>query len=414
MTPEQISVITATIPVLEQNGKIITETFYRNMMTAHPELNNVFNITNQKTGHQAKVLAGALYSYAANINNLEALDPMLELVCQKHASLHITPDQYDIVGKYLIEAMQEVLGDGFTPTVHDAWSAAYGQLAAVMIQKESSLYDQGNEWRDWRDFRISRVSRESDEVASFYLSPVDGKPLPSFVPGQYVSVRLNIPNLGYMQARQYSMSDAPSPEYYRISVKQERSQTFTPGLLSNVLHDIKGPGQIMKVSHPRGDFCLDIARGSSPTVLLAGGIGITPLLSMFKFLTRETASEVKRPIHLIYATRNASSRAFFDEITEANRKDKQAKVTYFVESPQAIDKAGVDYHHVGRLNLQRLDARQDLFVDNASTGYYICGPTQFLNAVKRSLVQKGVESSNIKMEVFGAGGFVETKPQAHL
>jgi nitric oxide dioxygenase len=413
MSPEQVSIISATVPVLERYGQNITETFYRNMLAAHPELKSVFNMTNQQTGHQAKVLAGALYAYAKNIHNLEALGPMLELVCHKHASLHITADQYDIVGKYLIEAMQEVLGANFTSSVQDAWTAAYAQLAKIMIQKEASLNGQHEEWKDWRDFRIVTISRESDEISSFYLSPVDGKPLPTFVPGQYVSVSVYVPQLGYMQARQYSMSDVPSTEYYRISVKQERGQQFPPGVLSNVLHDIRAPGQIVKVSHPRGIFFLSTVRETSPIVLIAGGVGITPLLSMLKFLT-STTSTIKRPIHLIYATRTTAARAFFKEITNISRSNAVVRVTFFVGSPGAGDKAGCDYHHEGRLDLQRLDVQQDLFLNDTQTEYYICGPSPFLEMVRRFLLVQRVESSNIKMEVFGAGGFVETTSQAHL
>lgn len=413
MTPEQISVITRTVPALEQYGQRITKVFYRNMLAAHPELKCVFNMTNQHTGHQANVLAEALYAYAANIHNLEVLGPMLELVCQKHASLHITPDQYNIVGKYLIEAMQEVLGDNFTPDVQDTWSAAYGQLAGLMIQKERSLYDQHKEWKDWRDFRIVTISRESDEISSFYLSPVDKKPLPLFIPGQYVSVRTLVPQFGYSQARQYSMSEVPLSTYYRISVKREEGQRFPPGLLSNILHDLEAPGQIVQVSHPGGEFYLNSANEGFPIVLIAGGVGITPLLSMLKCLA-STSSAQKRPVHLLYATRTTAARAFFKEITEVTKSDALLRVTYFVESPVASDQLGKDYHYVGRIDLQCLDAQLDLFFNNQRTEYYICGPSPFLQAVKVSLISRGVEPSRIKMEVFGAGGFVETSPQPHL
>lgn len=413
MTPEQIAVIAQTLPFLEQYGESITKAFYRNMLAAHPELKSVFNMTNQQNGHQAKVLAGALYAYGATLNNLDALGPMLELICHKHASLQITADQYDIVGLYLIKAMKEVLGDDFTPNVQDAWTSAYGQLASLMIQKESSLYGQHEEWKDWRDFRIVTIFRESEEISSFYLFPVDSKPLPTFVPGQYVSVRVYVPEMGYMQARQYSMSDIPSSKYYRISVKKERGQRFAPGVLSNALHDIDAPGEIVQVSHPGGDFLLNSIRERTPIVLIAGGVGITPLLSMLKFLT-STGSTVQRPVHLIYATRTTAARAFFKEIIEASRSDATARVTFFVEFPEASDKAGSDYHHLGRIDLQRLDAHRDLFLSDPLTEYYICGPSPFLKMVKNSLLNKRVKSSKIRMEVFGAGGFVETNSQARL
>ncbi|GFF93019.1 hypothetical protein IFM53868_07045 [Aspergillus udagawae] len=415
MTPEQVSVITKTVPVLEKYGETITRVFYKSMFAAHPELKSVFNITRQHTGHQPKILAEALHAYAANINSLEVLEPTLELVCHKHASLQITPDQYDIVGKFLIDAMREVLGDIFTSDVQDAWTAAYGQLSGLMIQKESSLYGQNEEWKDWRDFRIVNISRESDEISSFYLRPVDGKPLPPYLPGQYVSVRACVPQLGHFQARQYSMSETPLRNYYRISVKRERGQQSVPGLMSNVLHDFAAPGQIVQVSHPRGQFVLSSVHESSPIVLIAGGVGITPLLSMWKFLG-SAASSTKRPVHLAYATRTTAARAFFKEVTDATRSNALFRATYFVEYPAVNDQIGRDYHHAGRIDLQRLDAHWDLFLNDPRTAYYICGPSSFLKAVKSSLLVQGVESPRIKMEVFGAGGFVEPtpKPRPHL
>ena len=115
LSPSQIALIKATGPVLLEHGTTITEVFYKNMLGAHPELNNVFNLPNQRNGHQQRSLATALFAYATNINNLGALGPAVELICHKHVSLCIQPDQYHIVGKHLIEAMGEVLGDALTP-----------------------------------------------------------------------------------------------------------------------------------------------------------------------------------------------------------------------------------------------------------------------------------------------------------
>ncbi|KAJ6190875.1 Globin [Penicillium mononematosum] len=396
MTPEQTELITKTVPVVDQYGQEITRVFYKNMLAAHPELYSVFNKTNQDTGHQAKVLAKALYAYAANIRNLEALGPMVELVSHKHVSLEITPNQYNIVGKYLIGAMQEVLGVNFTENIQEAWTAAYGQLAGIMIQKEASLYDQHDEWKGWKDFRVTDISRESDEISSFYLSLSMGSPFR----------RLFL-------ARQYSMSDLPSPTYYRISVKREHGQQFAPGLLSNTLHEFETPGKTVQVSHPRGNFLLKGVHDRSPVVLIAGGVGITPLLCMLKSLT-STAPNMERHVHLVYATRTTSARAFFTEIMEIGRRNPTVKLAFFVECPGESDQAGKDYHHIGRIDLRRLGMQQDLFIDDFNTRYYICGPSPFLETVKRSLLSQGVTSTRINMEIFGAGGFDATKPQEHL
>ncbi|CRG86105.1 hypothetical protein PISL3812_03108 [Talaromyces islandicus] len=408
MTPEQIKIISQTVPVVRQHGETITTVFYKDMLHAHPELNTVFNSTHQKTGHQAKALAAALYAYAANIENLGVLGPTLELICQKHASLYITPDQYEIVGKFLLEAMQKVLNTAFTTQVRDAWTSAYWQLADLMIKKESALYEQSPDWSTWRNFRIAKIVPESTEIKSFYLEPVDRKPLPKFIPGQYISIRLNVPRLGYIQARQYSLSDKPNSSCYRISVKREDGQHITSkgpetedasGYISNILHGMK-VGNEVQLSHPRGDFFLQDEKSTHPVVLIAAGVGITPLLSMFTQIA-ENMDQVQRKVHIIHAARNSASRAFKDTIQKLAEGRSNIKATFFVENPEDGD---ADHTHVGRVDLHRLHAQNDLFLNDSETEFYICGPPPFMQGLKDSLLQLGVDQRRIHMELFGTGG----------
>lgn len=102
LTPEQVQVIKATVPVLAQHGEAITIKFYADMLEAHPELKNVFNNTHQATGHQPRALAGSLYAYASNIDDLGKLSPAVELICNKHASLYIRPEHYAIADILLL------------------------------------------------------------------------------------------------------------------------------------------------------------------------------------------------------------------------------------------------------------------------------------------------------------------------
>ena len=142
LSPSQAATIKATVPVLAAHGLTITTQFYANILNAHPELKHIFNNTHQATGHQSRALAGALYAYAANIDNLGVLSPALELICHKHVSLFIRPEQYDVVGYHLIETMKNVLGDAATPEIVKAWNAAYWHLADIMIGKESHMYSE--------------------------------------------------------------------------------------------------------------------------------------------------------------------------------------------------------------------------------------------------------------------------------
>ncbi|KAJ5261164.1 hypothetical protein N7478_011759 [Penicillium angulare] len=409
LTPDQVQLIKATVPVLVEHGNTITTVFYENLLRENPDLNNVFNTPNQRNGHQPRALAGSLFAYASNIDNLGALSPAVELICHKHASLYIQPEAYAIVGKYLIEAMGQVLGDALTPEIKDAWGVAYWQLANIMIGREKQIYESNDGWTDWRDFKISDKVKESDEITSFYLTPVDGKPLPAFRPGQYISVQVYVPELKYLQPRQYSLSDKPSPNYYRISVKKEKGPDASdsnaaahPGYVSNVLHDSINKGDLIKVSHPGGDFFLANDEVSSPVVLISAGVGLTPLTSMLNTLTSKPGLS-DRKLHFIHGSRTSSARAFKDHVSALPQQFPNLKTTFFTSQPSGEDKEGVHYNYAGRVDLSKLDSK-DLFVDVPETSYYICGPETFMTDIEASLKAQGVSADRIKMELFGTGG----------
>jgi nitric oxide dioxygenase len=412
LTPNQLQLIKATVPVLVEHGQAITTVFYKNMLAAHPELNNVFNVPNQRNGHQPRALAGALFAYAANIDNLGALGPAVELICHKHASLYIQPAQYEIVGEFLLEAMGEVLGDALTPEIKEAWGVAYWQLADIMIGREKQIYQESKGWTDWREFKITDKVQESEEITSFYLAPIDGQPLPAFQPGQYISVQINVPELECLQPRQYSLSDQHSQDYYRISVKKEKGLPATnaaaathPGYVSNLLHDKYNKGDIIKVSHPCGDFFLSATavEPTTPVVLLSAGVGLTPMTSILNTLTSKSAS-AERKLHFIHGARTSGARAFKDHIAQLKKSHANLQATFFTSHPAESEQQGVDFDHVGRVDLSKLDASKDLFVDAPTTEYYICGPEKFMTDVQAALKEKGVSADRIKMELFGTGG----------
>ncbi|KAF2089417.1 flavohemo protein [Saccharata proteae CBS 121410] len=414
LTPSQAGIIKATVPILAEHGKTITTTFYENLLRDNPSLNNVFNTANQANGHQPRALATALYAYAANIDDLGALSPALELICHKHASLYIRPEQYDIVGTYLLAAMKEVLGDALTPDVLDAWTAAYTQLANVMIGQEAQLYHEAEGWTDWRDFRISRKERESEDITSFYLVPADGGKLPRFEPGQYVSVGTEVPGRGYFQARQYSLSDAPGKEYYRISVKKDSgispatnnpNSPAHPGFLSNHLHTSTSTGTILSLSHPAGPFHLPASLPpTTPIVLISAGVGITPLLSIFNTLT-PPSSPSPNPITLIHGARSAVHRPFTQHLRRTAASQENVRVALFASAPGATEVQGQDYDHSGRVDLEQLcgDEADLLWLGSKETRYMVCGPEGFMRGVGAWLEGRGVEGERVLMELFGTG-----------
>ncbi|KAF2434567.1 globin-like protein [Tothia fuscella] len=413
LTAEQTRLVKSTVPVLKEHGTTVTKLFYDNLLDAHPELKNIFNEANQVHLHQPKALAHAVYAYAAHLDDLGALSATVELIAHKHASLYVQPEHYAIVGKYLLEAMQQVLGEAMTPELLDAWTAAYFQLADIFVKKEKGMYETAaKRWTDWKDFRITKKIVESDEITSFYLEPVDEglKPLPKFLPGQYISVQMEVPILGHDQTRQYSLSDAPWPNHYRISVKREggldphaAGSKAHPGLVSNILHDNKNVGDTVRVSHPRGDFFMEPAHAGddSPLVFISGGVGLTALTSILNSLV---AGHATREISWLHAARTSDARAFTQHVRDIEKARKNVHTVFFDATPKKEHIQGKDYDHEGRMDLTKLDRELELHLSDPKTEYFVCGAPSFMVNMEKALMGYGVNSDRIKMELFGTGG----------
>ncbi|WVQ83400.1 hypothetical protein IAT38_005541 [Cryptococcus sp. DSM 104549] len=416
LTEAQKALITATVPVLAEHGLAITTHFYKNMILAHPELRDVFSESSQKLGHQPQALAAAVYAYAANINDLTPLLPVVERIAYKHTSLHITAEQYGIVGKHLIQAIVDILGDAVTPEIGDAWYNGYWNLAHIFINRERDIYSASvasGGWEGWKKFKVDKRVKESDEITSFYFKPVDGtdKPLPTFNPGQYIAVSLDIPGLGYKQARQYSLSDAPNGEYYRISVKREDGVPVPtpsnpqvpahPGWMSNVLHKSLQEGDLVDLAPPYGDFFYTPSPSSpnAPLVLLSAGVGQTPLMSI---LNHQLASgSDKKPITYVTVAKDEGRHAFKEYLKEVAREHENVDSKVFYSAPGWGTWARRDYDFGGRMDLEAV--RGYLHLEDPETEYFLCGPGRFMVSQSNVLEKLGVDKKRIHYEMFEAG-----------
>ncbi|ETS80941.1 hypothetical protein PFICI_08470 [Pestalotiopsis fici W106-1] len=401
LTPSQLAIVKSTAPVLKEKGEEITTLFYKNMIGAHPELHNIFNQTGQTTGAQPRALAGAVFSYASHVDDLGRLRALVERIAHKHVSLMVQPEQYEIVGKYLIEAVATVLGDAVTAEVADAWTAAYGALADVFIHREKDIYAGHDDWKGWRPFKIQKKVPETPQITSFYLVPKDGKALPSFQPGQYISLRLFVPEFGYMQPRQYSLSDAHQSGCYRISVKKESGKAPTlPGWISNALHNKYKEGDIVELTHPTGDFFVSIGPSeTTPIVLISAGVGVTPMMSI---LNSAVSAGSRRPIAWIQGAHSTELQPFGDYVQEicTNHHNVQASIFRTISAPSLSEHP--NHYFEGHVDLGRID-RSRLFLDTNDAEYYICGPTDFMNSMQKYLALNEVDASRIHMEVFSVG-----------
>ncbi|CAK7199043.1 hypothetical protein SEUCBS139899_001711 [Sporothrix eucalyptigena] len=446
LTYKQSKLVQETLPALREHGEQIASMFYATMLEEHPELKNHFNTVNQANGRQPRALTSIIIAFAANISHTSELIPKLERVCHKHCSLGIQPDQYAIVGEYLIKAFKAVLGPAMTPEVQAAWMDAYCVLARMMIGREAHLYRSFETWQTWERLKVDKKVAESEDVYSFYLVPVSspskgsssdipsgcprasmssvsssgsrysnftnrlktnninllksskansvhstgnksstsvhtvpggGNALPYYLPGQYVSVRMLLPEaptIGrdgkelpqasqhrqyYYQSRQYSLSDRWRPDCYRISVKRDEGTRFAnavsasyfhPGLVSNAMIDQLNVGDTIEVSHPTGEFFLNVdnaeafgvpgagtncyysgtsSNANVPLVLLSAGIGASPMMAI---LSSVAVTQPRRAVTYVHGSRYAPP-VYNDAIRDLQKKMPRLRTAYFYSGP---------------------------------------------------------------------------------
>lgn len=378
LSQKTIDIIKSTVPVLEKYGVEITKHFYKRMFENHPELKNIFNQTNQRAGRQPQALANTVLAAAQNIDKLETIIPVVILIGHKHRALGILPEHYPIVGENLLAAIKEVLGDAATNDIINAWADAYGVIADVFIQVEEELYQKVEEnggWRLFKPFKVVKKVKENDLITSFYLEPEDGKKLPDFEPGQYITVRVKPNGEQYTAMRHYTLSQAPTNEnVYRISVKRENEHTPN-GVVSNYLHDFIEVGSTIDISAPAGLFTL--TKNNNPVLFISGGIGVTPLNTMLQSI------DGNREVTFIQCVRNEKVETFKEQI---EGKVKELNGTYKAKYSDSE----------GYLQIEDLKP----FVKE-NTEVYVCGPTQFMEKVIHMANELGVKRENIHYEFFG-------------
>ncbi|MCF6253990.1 MAG: NO-inducible flavohemoprotein [Thiomicrorhabdus sp.] len=388
ISEKTLEIVKSTAPVLAKEGEAITKLFYQKLFASHPELKNIFNMANQSTGEQSRALADSIFQYAVHIDKLELLGDAVSRIAHKHASLQVAPEHYPVVGRFLLEAIQEHLSLESDDPIMAAWKEAYGALAAIFVNTEEAIYQANEEklggWRGDREFVISEIKEEGGGIKSFYLNAKDGKPIASFEPGQYVGVKVLPDNSEFTAIRQYSLSNAPNHHRYRITVRAETHTGNPDGVVSHFLQNLS-VGDVLLLQPPTGDFV--IKHPKDDLVFIAGGVGITPLISML--LAKIEQQEDVSKVTFIQCCRDQSHHIFATEL-----KALQAKhgFRYLVSYEQG---SGADVE--GVLTKDILDQ----WLPNKQTNAYFCGPKPFMAAINQTLQGIGFKEAQLHYEVFG-------------
>jgi nitric oxide dioxygenase len=383
-------VIEATLPVVAANIEEIASRFYTHLFGEHPELlDGIFNRGNQAEKTQQMALAGSVAVFASSLVKVpeQLPDHLLSRIAHKHASLGITPAQYDVVHDNLFWAIVDVLGDAVTPEVAAAWDEVYWLMAYALINQERGLYSARGVRPEtvWREWEVAERYQETDDVVTFRMRRTDDRLVRTSLPGQYVTVQVPMPD-GVRQPRQYSLTKADDGEHRQFSVKRVHGGGKPDGEVSNFLCDHVQIGDRLTMSLPFGDVVLDDSR---PVVFASAGIGITPMAGMLSHLM---AARSRLPITLLHADLDESSFALRRQVLADVRALPGGSAHVWYERG-ANTTLPVDVHE-GVMNLDDVQ-----LPDGAA--YYLCGPLPFMQGIRSALIDRGVPARDIQYEVFG-------------
>src|SRR5665213_4161378 len=256
-------------------------------------------------------------------------------------------------------------------------------------------------WPSYRKFVVQSVVEESESAKSFHLVPLDGAPLAPFLPGQHLPLRLLIQGQPRPVIRCYTLSDCFHETHYRLTIKKELPPPSQPnipsGLSSTYFHEALQVGEVVEAKAPSGKFYIDLNE-SHPIVMLAGGIGVTPMISMINALCHAGSS---RDVYFVFALRHGGDHVFKEHLQAVTARCPNLCMHVLYENPRPQDAPGVDYHRIGRIDgLLLREILPSLDMD-----YYLCGPPGMMNAISETLKNEGISEARIRTESFGPSSF---------
>ena len=281
--------------------------------------------------------------------------------------------------------------EGFSPNslMTGSWEQAAGRLQADALRDK------------WRQLRVTRIVDESSSIRSFYFEPDDGAGLPGFEAGQHLPVRICVTAGEAPLVRTYSLSGAPSDSFFRISVKRD-------GVVSSHLHDRVKVGDLIEARAPQGRFTVQ-AEEYRPLVLLAAGVGITPMLSMLReVIYQGERIRRTRPTWFIQSARTLAELGFRDELYElAVRAKDKVRALRVLSQPETHARVGEHYEMAGRIDVELLKALLPL----DDYDFYLCGPGPFTQALYDGLRKLRIGDGRIHAETFGPSTLVRQRDQ---
>lgn len=306
----------------------------------------------------------------------------------------------------------------YTSAIFAASGAVFGLIIATKkdesVKKTSAQFTlsqaESDQWKDWRNFVVIRKVRESQEITSFYLKPQDQEKIYNYKPGQFLTIKLNIPGIERSLIRTYSLSDyTPNCEYYRLSIKREDAPprlNVPPGIVSNFMHDHVKEGTVIQAKPPNGKFFLDVSQ-ETPAILISNGVGITPMIAMAKASTLHNRN---RQIWFLHGARSGDYHAFREEVLGIAQQNPNFHVHYRYSRPNPGDEGY--YHSQGYVDIDLIKmliapelekvygSVANKFPTPTNAEYFLCGSPPFMESIREGLKAWGVPESQVFFESF--------------
>ena len=281
--------------------------------------------------------------------------------------------------------------DGWSPNslMTGSWDEAESRLKDVALANT------------WRGLKISRVADESSTIRSFYLEPADSAGLPRSEAGQHLTIRVTLPSCERPVVRSYTLSSGPADAQYRISVRRQ-------GLVSQYLHSMLEVGSVIEARAPAGQFTIDPYE-RRPAVLLAAGVGVTPMVAMLRHIVREGLRTRRvRPTTFFHSARNIGERGFSNELAElVNAANGDVRIVRSLTDVNGAREI-MDYDVAGRLDVALIC--RTLLLDDYD--FYLCGPGSFMQAIYDGLRDINIADERVHAEAFGPSGLTRRKSLA--
>jgi ferredoxin-NADP reductase len=279
----------------------------------------------------------------------------------------------------------------------DARRAQFDEQLQAALQWARASQPALRAWTGVRPFRVSAVVDESENCRSYYLVPEDGRPLPRFEPGQYLTFHLPTADPARPLVRCYSLSERPREDFYRVTIKRVAPpadrQEVPAGRGSGYFHREVKPGARLDAEAPQGAFFLD-PTDDSPVVLIGAGIGVTPIMSMVASLVHARDA---RPIYLFAGFRHSRVQPFRARLAEFKADAANLVLDVSYSRPLAGDLHGRDFDHRGHVDLARLRR----VLPSSNFRYYVCGPAAMMQSLVPTMLDWGVPAEHIRYEAFG-------------